>query len=236
MINSMRIGILLPTYNECDNIQDIVNAIFLHVPEAHVVVVDDNSPDGTHELVRSMQSTYPTLELLLREKKEGLGKAYIDGFKYFTKKGSVDAVLMMDADFSHDPASIPGLAETAKNYDVVVGSRYVAGGGTEGWETWRLLLSKFGNFYARSVVKMPVRDCTGGFNLIRTEFLKKIDFELMDMSGYAFQIELKYLLAKAGARFTEVPILFKNRVNGESKITNHIIREGIIAPWKIRKK
>ncbi|MEK7072369.1 MAG: polyprenol monophosphomannose synthase [Patescibacteria group bacterium] len=228
--------IIIPTYNERDNIGGIISAIFKMAPGIKILVVDDNSPDKTSEVVKSLQSEYPNLSLFERPRKEGLGLAYLDAFQLILKDNLVECVIMMDADFSHDPKYLPELLEVAKKFDVVVGSRYVKNGGTVGWEAWRRFLSKFGNLYSRLITKMPIFDCTGGFNLIKTDFLRKIDLSRMDMSGYAFQIELKYLLWKAGAQFKEIPIIFKNRLNGESKISNHIIKEGILAPWKIKKK
>jgi len=140
----------------------------------------------------------------------------------------------MDADFSHDPKYLVEMFKKSKEYSVVVGSRYVLGGKTVGWELWRRILSFCGNFYCRTITGMPVKDCTGGFNIIHTDLLRKIDFSKMDMSGYAFIMEIKYLLYRAGGTFFEVPITFVNRVGGESKISSHIISEGIIAPWKIK--
>lgn len=228
--------VVVPTYNEKDNIKNLVLAIFKVAPEIHILVVDDNSPDKTAAVVKSLQSEYPNLSLLERPRKEGLGRAYLDAFRLILKNNSAERVIMMDADFSHDPRYLPELLEAAKDFDVVMGSRYVWGGGTVGWEFWRRFLSKFGNVYSRLVTGMPVFDCTGGFNLVKTDFLRKIDLSSVAMSGYAFQIELKYLLWRAGARFKEVPIIFKNRLSGESKISSHIIREGVLAPWKIKKK
>lgn len=228
--------VVVPTYNERDNIKNLVLAIFRVAPEIHILVVDDNSPDKTSEVVKSLQSEYSNLSLLERPRKEGLGRAYLDTFRLILKNNLAEYVIMMDADFSHDPKYLSEMLETAKNFDVVIGSRYVGGGGTVGWEAWRRFLSKFGNLYSRLVTGMPIFDCTGGFNLIKTDFLRKIDLSSVAMSGYAFQIELKYLLWRAGARFIEIPIIFKNRLNGESKISNHIIKEGILAPWKIKRK
>lgn len=226
--------VVVPTYNERDNIKNLVLVIFKVVPEIHILVVDDNSPDKTAAVVKSLQSEYLNLSLLERPRKEGLGRAYLDAFKLILKNNSAERVIMMDADFSHDPKYLPELLEAAKNFDVVVGSRYIRDGGMVGWEAWRRFLSKFGNWYSRLIMGLPVFDCTGGFNLVKIDFLRKIDLSRVAMSGYAFQIELKYLLWKAGARFKEIPIIFKNRLNGESKISNHIIREGILAPWKIK--
>ncbi len=230
----MRVVIVIPTYNEKENIELLVPKIFSIIPDVDVIVADDNSPDGTGELVSNLKYKFPRLSLLSRDKKDGLGKAYINAFKNILDKNEFEKVVMMDADFSHDPKYLPEMLEQSKKFDVVIGSRYVSGGETQGWELWRRLLSSFGNSYCRIVTRLPVKDCTGGFNVISTNVLRKIDFDNMDMSGYAFIMEIKYLLYKAGAKFFEVPIIFVNRARGETKISSHIISEGIIAPWKMK--
>lgn len=227
------ITILIPTYNEAKNIAGIIARIREVVPEARVLVVDDNSPDGTGAIVEGMASTDAQVRLLARPRKEGLGKAYVHGFAEVLQDPEVTHVHMMDADFSHDPDYLPLLHAAARTHELVIGSRYVAGGATEGWENWRRYLSSGGNFYCRLITGMPLADVTAGFNLIATDALRRIDLARLDSSGYAFQIELKYLLWKAGASAIEIPILFKNRREGESKISNHIILEGLTAPWKL---
>lgn len=231
----MKTVVIIPTYNEKENISQIVQEIFKVVPDISIMVVDDNSPDGTASEVKRISLVHKNLFLYERNRKEGLGKAYVDSFKKILREGGWELVIMMDADFSHDPVYLPTLLDQAKNFDLVIGSRYIKGGNTVGWEMWRNFLSRFGNLYSKYILRIPVSDYTGGFNLIKTDLLKQIDLSSIDMSGYAFQIELKYLLWKAGARVTEVPIIFKNRILGESKICGHIISEGIIAPWKIKK-
>ncbi|MCR4322483.1 MAG: polyprenol monophosphomannose synthase [Candidatus Azambacteria bacterium] len=225
--------IIIPTYNERENIVPLVQEIFRAVPGIFVLVVDDNSPDGTADAVRDMQGAFPNVQVLVREKKEGLGRAYIHAFHVALADESVRNIITMDADFSHQPRYLPEFLKASERYDVVIGSRYVRGGGVEGWELWRRVLSKCANMYCRMITRMPITDCTGGFNLIRASLLRKIDFSGMDSSGYAFLQELKYMLYRAGATFTEVPIIFKNRTMGESKITSHIVWEGVIAPWKM---
>lgn len=229
----MKYVVIIPTYNERENIGKIVPEIFALIPEINVLVVDDNSPDQTQMVVRDLQQKFPNLSLLARQGKEGLGKAYLDAFWQVLKDETVDGIVMMDADFSHDPRYLPELLKNSSDFDIVVASRYLRGGETVGWELWRKFLSTFGNLYARIILRMPITDYTGGFNLIKSNALRKVDFSTIDASGYAFQIELKYLLWKMGGRFTEVPIIFKNRLHGESKISGHIIREGIFAPWKM---
>ena len=226
--------IILPTYNERKNIEPLVRRIAAVVPEARILVVDDNSPDGTADAVRDLTGEIPNLKLHLRADKAGLGMAYMDAFQRLIAEGEVDVAVMMDADFSHDPAHLPALIGLSASYDLVVSSRYMAGGGIDGWERWRMLLSRGGNLYAGAITGMPISDMTGGFNAIRTSQLKKLDFAGMTCSGYAFQIELKYRLWRQGVTIGETPIVFRQRLGGESKISNHIVREGLIAPWRLR--
>jgi dolichol-phosphate mannosyltransferase len=232
----MKTTIVIPTFNERANIHDLIPDIFSKVPNVRITIVDDNSPDGTQDEVLSLQKKYKDLNLIKRERKEGLGKAYTHAFKILLKDSNIDTLVMMDADFSHDPSYLPHLINLRKEADVVIGSRYTDLGDTEGWEMWRKILSKGGNLYCRTITGMPINDCTGGFNAISTNILRKIDFGHLDSSGYAFIMELKYRLHKVGARFKELPIIFRNRREGESKISSHIIKEGIIAPWKMRFK
>lgn len=230
----MKSIIVIPTYNEKENIRVLLPRIFKLLPQIFVVVSDDSSPDGTGILVKELQKEYKNLSLISRPKKMGLRRAYIDEFREVLKDAEVKNVIMMDADLSHNPEYLSDMLSKSGKFGVVVGSRYVSGGRTVGWELWRRLLSFFGNLYCRLITSLPVHDCTSGYNVIDASILKKIDMNKMDMSGYAFIMELKFLLYKAGANFTEVPITFVNRVGGESKISGHIISEGIIAPWKIR--
>ena len=227
------IEILIPTYNEAGNIASIIARVREVVPQARIRVIDDNSPDGTGKIVADIAARDPQVRLLSRTGKEGLGKAYLHGFSEALKDESITHVLMMDADFSHDPEYIPELIAKSADHELVTGSRYIPGGATEGWEGWRRYLSTGGNTYVRAILGIPVHDVTAGFNLIATDALRRVDFSRLDASGYAFQIELKYLLWKSGARPAEVPILFRNRREGESKISNHIIAEGLLAPWKL---
>ena len=230
----MKDVIVVPTYNERENIEVLVPLIFETLHGVNVLVADDSSPDGTEKTVMDLKYKYPNLSLISRKSKDGLGKAYINAFKEVLKDSNVRTVVMMDADLSHDPKYLIEMLNKSKSYSVVIGSRYVAGGETVGWEAWRRILSFFGNLYCRTITGMPIKDCTGGFNVINADLLRKIDFSKMDMSGYAFIMEIKYLLYKAGGTFFEVPIVFKNRAKGETKISGHIISEGIVAPWKIR--
>lgn len=230
----MKDVIIIPTYNEKENIGNLIPKIFASAPDVFIVVADDSSPDRTAQIVEDLKCKYSKVSLISRKKKDGLGRAYINAFFEVLKDKEVRTITMMDADFSHNPKYLPEMIKKSREYDVVIGSRYILGGETVGWEFWRRALSYFGNFYFRLITRLPIYDCTGGYNVISTQLLRKIDFSKMDMSGYAFQMELKYLLYKSGGSFIEFPITFVNRVGGESKISSHIISEGIIAPWKIK--
>lgn len=230
----MREVVVIPTYNERENIKVLIPLIFQTIPGIGVVVADDNSPDSTGKVVLDLKYKYPNLSLITRENKGGLGGAYTNAFREVLKDLDVKTIVMMDADMSHDPKYLTQMIKESDKYNVVVGSRYVEEGKTVGWELWRRVLSFFGNLYCRTITGLPIKDCTGGFNVISADSLRKIDFSKMDMSGYAFIMEIKYLLYKSGATFFEVPITFVNRVGGESKISSHIISEGILAPWKIK--
>ena len=229
-----RTTILIPTYNEAGNIDPLVRRVFEFVPDAHVVVIDDNSPDKTADVVRKMTDADPRVSLLFRVRKEGLGKAYLQGFAEALKDSSNDLIIMMDADFSHDPSYIPEMRRAAIQADVVIGSRYCRGGGTQGWKAWRKFLSGFANRYCRAITGMPIHDATAGFILIRADALRKANIATFDASGYAFLMELKYRLWRSDARFAEVPIIFKERREGISKMSKRIILEGVVAPWKLR--
>lgn len=235
-MKNSEVVVILPTYNESQNVGLVIEEIFSVAPGISILVVDDNSPDGTAVFVEEIRKKKQEQDLLLmkRKNKEGLGAAYLSAFQKILEDGEKKALIMMDADFSHHPKYLPEMIRLSNDYDVVVGSRYVDGGGVVGWESWRRLLSRWGNFYAKTITGLPINDLTGGFNIIKCEFLRKINFSKFDASGYAFIIELKNLLFKKGARVLETPIVFSNRIRGESKISSHIIREGIIAPWKIR--
>ncbi len=236
----MKNVVIIPTYNERENILNIIPKIFSFVPDIFVLVTDDNSPDKTSQAVLDLKIKYPHVSLLAREKKEGLGKAYINAFTEVLKDRDVHSIIMMDADLSHDPMYLPEMIKRNQKFDVVLGSRYVDGGATVGWEFWRKALSYFGNMYARVVAGLPVHDCTGGFNAIRVEKLRELNLDAVNVSGYAFIMGLKFLLAKNGATFSEIPIIFHNRREGESKMSGHAIaryfNEGILAPWKMRWK
>ncbi len=225
----------MPTYNERENIAEMIPAVFSSVPDIHLLIVDDNSPDKTHEVVRNLQKTYPNLSLLFREKKAGLGKAYLHAFQNILNEGKFDTIITMDADFSHNPKYLPAMLKAAKTNDVVVGSRYIQGGGLIGWTLWRTFLSKFANFYVKHILNLPMTDYTAGFILMKTEVLQKIDLDKINSAGYSFLVELKTLLWKQSDSVKEIPIVLHDRTAGKSKMSKRVIWEAIWMPWKIRK-
>jgi dolichol-phosphate mannosyltransferase len=225
---------VLPTYNEAENVEAFIRAVLPQLASAaseyHVLVVDDSSPDGTGEIADRLASELPQVEVLHRPLKQGLGRAYLAGFAYALDAGA-DFVLEMDSDFSHDPEDLPRLLAAAKNADLVLGSRYVRGGGvTDDWGLTRRLLSRGGSSYARRVLGIPVRDLTGGFKCFRREVLERVDLEHIHADGYGFQIELTYRAIKAGFRVVEVPIVFRDRRAGTSKMSARIAVEAV---WKV---
>lgn len=227
--------IIIPTYNEKNNIGQVIKKIFEFVPGADILVVDDNSPDGTGKTIENLRSQYHNLSLLKREKKEGLGKAYIAAFKTVLEDRNFKTITMMDGDLSHDPRYLPEMLKLAKNYDLVIGSRYIDKGGvTKKWGIWRRFLSATGNLYLRLIFRRyTIRDWTTGYNVIKLSALEKINFDLLSPRGYAFISSLKYYLAKSGATIKESPIFFEERNGGESKMSFGIILEGLMTPWKI---
>lgn len=229
----MKDVIILPTYNERENIGEIIPRIFKVIPDIHILVADDSSPDGTAEIVRGLQNKYSRISLISRPEKNGLGRAYINAFNHVLKDPEVRTIITMDADMSHQPKYLVEMIAKSYTHEVIVGSRYTRGGDTVGWEFWRKMLSFWANIYCRIITRIPVTDLTAGFHVINTKVLRKIDLAKIDMSGYAFQVELKYKLHKLGATFHEVPIVFVNRVGGESKMSGHIIHEAVFAPWKM---
>ena len=228
-----RACVILPTYNERENLPQIAPAILAAAPELDVLVVDDNSPDGTGALADELAQKEPRLRVLHRERKEGLGRAYLAGFAEALKAG-YGRVIEMDADFSHDPARLPALLAASREAELVLGSRYVAGGGTVNWGLGRRLLSRGGSFYARTILGLGIRDLTGGFKCFRREVLEAIDLPSVRSSGYAFQIELTYRAVKKGFSVREVPITFVDRRVGKSKMSRRIVAEALWMVWKIR--
>lgn len=231
----MRTTIVIPTYNEAENLPRLAAAIFeLPLPDVHIMVVDDNSPDGTGELADELAERYPPrLSVLHRPGKLGLGTAYIQGFIRALSMGA-EAVAQMDADFSHPPEKLLELHEALQSCDVAMGSRYIPGGAVdERWPAWRKGLSSFGNLYARTILRMPIRDATGGFRLWRRETLSGMPLDRVRSNGYAFQVEMAYISYRLGYTFTEVPIYFADRRWGQSKMSFSIQREAAVRVWQL---
>ncbi len=222
--------LILPTYNESENIEAIVGAALEHLGQAaaehRILIVDDGSPDGTGHIADRLAAEHAAVEVLHRPGKGGLGPAYLAGFAR-ALEGGADLVIEMDSDFSHDPADLPRLIAAAADADVVLGSRYVAGGGVTDWGLLRRFVSRAGSAYARVVLGVPVRDLTGGFKCFRRTVLETLDLDAVHANGYAFQIELTYRAARAGFSITEVPIVFRDRREGESKMTPRIALEAV---------
>lgn len=225
--------ILIPTLNEAENLRDLIPEIFSLMPDISVLVVDDNSSDGTRGLVKSVAVNFKNLSLLERNSNFGYGRSSIDGFRWILEK-EYNQIVTMDADFSHDFNEIPALLGKLNNFDIVVGSRYVAGGGVKNWNFFRRVLSRFANLYVKTILNLPIVDATTGFNAYRVGSLRKLNLEEISSDGYAFLVELKYRLFKAGCRFVEHPILFSERREGQSKMSSKIIWESIWLPWKLR--
>ncbi|MFT3838170.1 MAG: polyprenol monophosphomannose synthase [Myxococcaceae bacterium] len=226
--------VIVPTYNERDNVEPITTAILAAEPRVDVLVVDDNSPDGTGQLADELAAKQPRIKVLHREKKQGLGKAYLHAFKWALEHG-YQYVLEMDADFSHDPKYLPKLIDEAKSgADLVLGSRYVEGGGTVNWGPLRKLISRGGSLYARSILGVRTRDLTGGFKCFRRSVLEALDLDSVKSTGYAFQIELTYRALKAGFNVREVPIVFEDRRVGQSKMSRKIFVEALTMVWKLK--
>lgn len=228
--------VVIPTYNERDNIEKMVSALFAQdLENLHVLIVDDSSPDGTGTIVKKLQTQHSNLELATRAKKSGLGRAYIYGFQYALDHGA-DAVVQMDADFSHDPADVPALfaALEKKSAGLAIGSRYLDGIRVMNWPLHRLFLSTTANLYAKIVTGLPFTDITGGFRAWQAEALKKIDLPTVSADGYGFQIVMTYRAWRRNVRICEVPIVFTERRAGQSKMSWAIIWEALWLVWKLR--
>jgi dolichol-phosphate mannosyltransferase len=222
--------LVLPTYNEAENVEPFVAAVRDKLPAAsRVLIVDDDSPDGTGRIADRLAAEHGNVEVLHRPRKEGLGPAYIAGFRH-ALAGGADLVLEMDSDFSHDPAYLPRLLEAAERADLVLGSRYVPGGGVSDWGALRRAISRGGSAYARLVLGVGVRDLTGGFKCFRREVLEAIDLDTIEARGYAFQVEMTYRAIRAGFRVVEVPIVFRDRRAGSSKMDRSIVAEAV---WRV---
>lgn len=228
-----KIIIIIPTYNEIENIEVLLGVLRNKYPNYDVLIVDDNSPDGTWEYVQKKSESDSKIHLIKRAGKLGLGTAYVEGFKYAIENG-FDAVVQMDADFSHDPEKIEVLVKELDNYDLVIGSRYIQGVNVVNWPMSRLLLSYFANIYTKIITGLPINDATGGFKAIRIEVLKAINLGSIRSNGYAFQIEINFKAWKKGFKLKEVPIVFVDRVEGSSKMSKAIVREAVLMVWKLR--
>jgi dolichol-phosphate mannosyltransferase len=224
------VWVILPTYNEAENLERIVGAVLEHLPASRrVLIVDDNSPDGTGEIADRLAEGNESIAVLHRRRKEGLGPAYLAGFRV-ALDGGAERVIEMDADFSHDPSYLPRLIEATERADLAIGSRYVPGGGITDWGPTRRLISRGGSAYARAALGLPIKDLTGGFKCFRRIVLETIDLDTIEARGYAFQVETTYRAIKAGFRVVEVPITFKDRTDGTSKMSKAIVAE---AMWRV---
>ena len=222
--------VILPTYNEAENLERIVNAVLQQLRDSdRVLVVDDNSPDGTGEIADRLADSNESVSVLHRPHKEGLGPAYLAGF-HVALDGGAQRIVEMDADFSHDPAYLPKLIDAAEHYDLVIGSRYVPGGGVTEWGPVRRFISRGGSSYARVALGLPIRDLTGGFKCFRREVLETINLDTIQARGYAFQVETTYRAIRAGFRVVEIPIVFRDRADGTSKMSRSIVAE---AMWRV---
>lgn len=225
-----RVWVILPTYNEAENLEPLVNAILERLPEPRrVLIVDDNSPDGTGSIADRLAAEHADVRVLHRERKLGLGPAYIAGFRRALAEGA-ELIIEMDADFSHDPAYLPQLLRAVEVADLAIGSRYVPGGGVMDWGALRRFISRAGSAYSRGALGIGVRDLTGGFKCFRREVLEAIDLDTINARGYAFQVETTYRAIQAGFRVVEVPIVFRDRTEGASKMTKGIVAEAI---WRV---
>lgn len=228
-----KVLVIIPTYNERTNIENMINSVLELPGELNILIVDDNSPDGTGEYVKELSQNNPRVNLIQREGKLGLGTAYVAGFKYMLAR-DYDIAMQMDADFSHDPKVIPEFLKAIEENDLVIGSRYIQGVNVINWPMKRLLLSYFANYYTKIITGMPVKDATGGFKCFRREVLESINLENIHSNGYSFQIEMNFKSFKKGFKCKEIPIIFMDRVEGVSKMSKKIVREAITMVWKLR--
>ncbi len=229
----MKTLVIIPTYNEKENIQAISQAVLSELPEISILVVDDGSPDGTGAIVKSMVAENPNVHLIENTGKGGLGKAYLQGFQWGIENG-FEACVQMDADFSHRPVDLVRLVKALADSDFVIGSRYVSGGATSNWAWYRKWISLFGSFYSRMILGYPIHDWTGGFNAWNIRVLKKLALNEVRSEGYSFQIEMKYRGVKNSFSVKEVPITFDERREGASKMSLKIVIEAFYRVWQIR--
>jgi dolichol-phosphate mannosyltransferase len=223
----MRAIVIVPTYNERENLPILIPAILRQGPQFEVLVVDDSSPDGTGALVDSMAATNDRIHVLHRDRKQGLGRAYVAGFKYGLEH-RYDVMFEMDADFSHQPADLPRLFQAIDKADVAIGSRWIPGGGIERWSLLRQSISRGGSVYAGQILSLPIADLTSGFKCFRRQVIERLDLDSIRSNGYAFQVEVNYACSLAGFRIREVPIIFPDRTRGKSKMNWRIVVEAAL--------
>lgn len=233
IMNNFKSLVIIPTYNEMENLPKLIPDVLSKDDSIDILIVDDNSPDGTAKFVEDLASQNNRIHILKREKKMGLGTAYIAGFKY-ALQNKYDYIFEMDADFSHDPNEIKNFLIAIKENDLVLGSRYIHGVRVLNWPMRRLLLSFFASVYTRIITGMPVRDATGGFKCFRKQVLEAIDLNKVRSNGYSFQIEMTFKAYIKGFKIKEIPIVFIDRVKGKSKMSKKIVREAVIMVWKLR--
>ena len=229
----MKAFVIIPTYNEKDNVRALTSAVLAQDPELHILFVDDNSPDGTGAIIDELVAGNDRVHVLHRSGKLGLGSAYRQGFKEALAMGA-DYLIEMDADFSHDPATLPLFLEAVKESDLVIGSRYLNGVSVVNWPIRRLILSYFASVYTRWVTGLQLRDCTSGFKCFRRATIEAIDLTKVKSDGYSFQIEMNYRCMEKGFRISEIPIIFIDRHAGSSKMSGTIVREAVLMVWKLR--
>ncbi len=229
----MKIFVVTPTFNEKKNIKELIEKINLANDKIDILVVDDNSPDGTHEIVNNLKNKYKNLHLLKRSEKGGLGSAYIAGMKYALNHNA-DLIIQMDADMSHDPASINDLIEKSKNFDLVIGSRYISGINVVNWPFHRLIISYGANLYSRIVTGLPIKDATGGYKCWKRKVLENINIDSIESQGYSFQIEMSYRAWIKKYKICEIPIIFIDRTVGQSKMNKEIMIEAFFMIPKLR--
>lgn len=225
--------VITPTYNESENVERLLNAVLAQDSEVEMLIVDDNSPDGTAAIVEKMQQNNSKIHLIKRAGKMGLGTAYVAGFRFAIEK-KYDYIMEMDADFSHDPNEIPNFIKRIKDFDVVLGSRYIGGVRILNWPIRRLILSYGASLYTRIITGMPIKDTTGGFKCFRRKVLESIDLDAIHSNGYAFQIEMNFKAWKKGFKIIEHPIIFVDRTHGTSKMSKNIIYEAVFLVWKLK--
>jgi dolichol-phosphate mannosyltransferase len=230
---SQNILVVIPTYNELENIEKLIPDILGRYEKADVLIVDDNSPDGTGDYVGELAKTSDRVHIIRRPAKMGLGTAYVEGFKYALEK-NYEYIFEMDADYSHDPREIQNFLKASEEYDLVIGSRYTMGVNVVHWPMRRLMLSYFANFYTRVITGLPIHDATGGFKCFKRKVLESLNFDNVKSNGYAFQIEITFKAWKKGFSIGEIPIIFIDRTMGSSKMSRKIVREAIFMVWKLR--